>query len=391
MKTKTKKTFIIIILIGITLGIIRICLLFLLPNNTMTVSFYGIDLNTQTAIEQIISDMAETENLTEKISYNTIDANKELHEKLLKKSDIIITEHGQTTALIAQHATKIDDAIFNNFPQTVKHTGIYKDQAFAIPLAIDHFEVAYNNAMLKKFNAGEPIRSINQLEAFAQFAKEHEPLSGYPFVVAGGNDKHLFLFISALTEALFGIEEYNTLWTHLQNADIESASSILNNVFNYIHTWETDGLIHPEWKHVTNDKVLSFIELEKPAIIFVPLSFHRTIPTDNISAYSASWMPCLQNVSNRSLILPTIIVSPVSENTNAETIVKALANQSIQATISENTKLAPPHSTAQALDKQASDVRLWAAASDKALPSIENAFATKEAAASFANWVRSNY
>ncbi len=389
--TKRKTNILIILFSGLLLTIGSFTF-FLLDNNTLTISFYKINEESQIIFKKII---AETINNTQ-ITYNEIEQNEPLSKKILKNTDLLITRHTLNSDILSQEAIEFDSNILNNFPQTIKNTGLHNNKLCAIPLALDHFEISYNNKLLRVFGDGNHIRDIKQLEEFARFSKEKAPESKFPFVVAGGDDSTALLFISAITEALYGKEGYDELIADIQNLD---ETPMLDKVLEDIKKWEQAEFIHPNWLEITNDKLLTYIELEKPAVIFMPLSFHRTIPLTDIRQYTTSWIPCAQNLESRSLILPTIIGVPLnnkliessnndSQNINAEIILKKLASQPVQEIITEKTKLAPTHSTAQALDKQASDVRLWAAASKQALPSIEEVFKTDTEVKQFADWLR---
>jgi hypothetical protein len=95
---------------------------------------------------------------------------------------------------------------------------------------------------------------------------------------------------------------------------------------------------------------------------------------------------------SRSLTIPSYLIMQIkTKKTNllANTILKEIYTHEGQNILTNATSLAPTTSQAETSDKQASDVRLWAAASNKALPSFVNALYTSaEERASLAQAIR---
>ena len=76
-------------------------------------------------------------------------------------------------------------------------------------------------------------------------------------------------------------------------------------------------------------------------------------------------------------------------NQLANTILKEIYTHEGQNILTNATSLAPTTSQAETSDKQASDVRLWAAASNKALPSLASAlYKNPEDISSLAKMIR---
>lgn len=403
MKKSTKIIFIT------ALCFLTICSIFFVSYVTFkkdifTISFYGIDSTHQDTLETIIEEFVITNKNNAKLEFKTLDTNKTLEEQVSKNTNLIFTLHGAMDSNLIEKMIRFDDNSYNGIPQSIRRTGMSVEKDYAIPIALDHFEISYNSKILRAFNGGTPIRSFEELINFANFTKNNYPESGYPFAIAGGNDTTLLQFLSALAESFYGVEgradllnEINTFTGQIKE------NSILNEIFTVIQEWEKNGLIHPDWMNITNENIKTYIELEKPACIFMPLSFHRTIPISDIQYYTTSWLPCANNIIERSLLLPTIVgfsfntksISSKNKNLldiNAKNILAHLISEEVQSRISEETGLAPVHATAQALDKQASDVRLWAAASNHVLPSIkEIVFETENETKEFTEWLRKNY
>ncbi len=389
-----------------------------LNRNVLNVSFYGLDDKTIAAIEQTIIETNTVKNSDVSFEFMQLDVSLPL-EGQVGKSDILFTLAGKNADSIAQKSVGVPSVLYNNFPKSIASTGFYQNYAYAVPIVLNHFEISYNTFLLRNYNSGNPFRAFDHLIPFATYVQRSAPQTGYPFAIAGGDDTTLLLFLSALIESFYGKDGYmkfveilneNQVQTEedflelVQKPLIESENkttqSTVENLFEIVHTWKQWRYIHPEWMHLTEKDILDFIDLERPAMIFMPLSFHRTVPFNKIRHYTTSWFPAGQSSVSRSLVIPTVLGIPLTNKTvedendtakaiNAQSILAELTTTNIQGTLSDTAELAPAHSTAQALDKQASDLRLWAAASDSLLPSIkESAFVSIDEASMFCEFLR---
>lgn len=417
----------LLISIGIIFFIVTGMVFFIpyyMSRNILTVAFYGIPDTTQLALEKTITSLSktETDGKVNKTPFNftALDDSIPLAEQITKKIDVVFTLAGKNAQSILDNAISINPGIYNNFPYSIGQTGISPDgDPQSVPLLLDHFEVAYNIKLLQQFNGGSPVRSIEQLRGFANFVRTTIPNAGYPISIAGGNDDALLAFVTALIESYYGAEGYNQLVNILNTEQIQSQEDFdrfanealiesvvpnqaqsLSDVLAQIVQWQTEQLLHPNWLSITTEDLIAFIELQKPAIIFMSLSFHRSVPLREIRQYTSSWFPSGATVTSRSLVFPTVLGIALSEKTiqsepntektlNAIGVLTTLASENTQSILSEDAELATVHSTAQALDKQASDVRLWAASSESLLPSIaQSAFETPAQIAVFSEYLR---
>ena len=64
-------------------------------------------------------------------------------------------------------------------------------------------------------------------------------------------------------------------------------------------------------------------------------------------------------------------------------MLQKLVTSTNQSTIANATGLAPTHSTAESPDRQATNARLWAAASDRPAPGLQDLFTKPEAKTAF--------
>ncbi len=398
---------------------------YLINRNILTVSFYDLDDKTRLAIEQTIADTTTASNSNVTFEFIMLDTSLTLEEQV-EETDIVFTLAGKNAESIVKHSVGVPLEQYDNFPKSIGSTGFFQNTPYAVPIALNHFEISYNAYLLRNYNGGTPLRTFDQLIPFAEYVQRSAPQTGFPFAIAGGDNTTLLLFLSAMVESYYGKDAYTQLVEILRSHPIKSKEDFLNlvqqplrstennleastleNLFKTVQTWKQWRLIHPEWMFLTEKNILDFIDLERPAVLFMPLSYHRSIPFDDIRYYTTSWFPAGQSSVSRSLIVPTVLGIPLSDKTvkganntekmvNALSILANLASNSTQGTLNDTTEFAPVHSTAQALDKQASDLRLWAAASDSLLPSIkESAFVTSAEVSVFCElfrtWLKDSY
>ena len=91
------------------------------------------------------------------------------------------------------------------------------------------------------------------------------------------------------------------------------------------------------------------------------MSEHRKIPYNVIKNYEASLFPPDVSAANYGLIAPAISVMLISDNSNCKRYVSAFYTEEAQSEFSDKTTLAPVQLRAHAFDRQAVDVRYWAA------------------------------
>ena len=109
-----------------------------------------------------------------------------------------------------------------------------------------------------------------------------------------------------------------------------------------------------------NDLVY-FAESNQLGSFFTLLSEHRKIPYNVIKNFESSLFPAEVNANNYGLIAPAVSVMLLSDNSNCKRYIGAFFTEEAQTEFSDKTNLAPVHYRAQAYDRQADDVRFWAA------------------------------
>ena len=104
---------------------------------------------------------------------------------------------------------------------------------------------------------------------------------------------------------------------------------------------------------------------------FTLLSEHRKIPYNVIKNFESSLFPPDFSANDYGLIAPAVSAMLLSDNSNCKRYLAAFFTEETQTEFSDKTSLAPVHYRAQAYDRQADDVRFWAAScAGGALPDL---------------------
>ena len=128
-----------------------------------------------------------------------------------------------------------------------------------------------------------------------------------------------------------------------------------------LKSWPGEGYTHPSWYNGRGNDLLFFAEDAQLGSFFTLLSEHRKIPYNVIKNYESAMFPLNVSPANYGLIAPALSCMLLSDNSNAKRYIANFLTEENQTEFSDKTSLAPVHSRAQAYDRQADDVRFWAA------------------------------
>ncbi|MCD1654322.1 hypothetical protein K7J14_06340 [Treponema zuelzerae] len=316
---------------------------------------------------------AQTESGGKKWKIITIDPSLPMRKqiKLFKKTDMLITRSGAAADELGAYAKLPAQKDLLLMPTAIRKAGTEGGRQYALPLLLDHYELSWDYSLVR---TGEPA-GPRTLEALESSARKLKSPSRWPFMCAGGEDEALLNLVGALAEALGGEKE----WESVLLAARETApgelvrSPALAAVMENLIRWRREGLLHPEWFRMSRGDVESFMETGAAPYVFMSLSNHRKISQRTVEKYNSVFMPGTEADAPRSLTAPAILLLAPQRNRVREEAVllkDALLDAEQQTTLSGKTGLAPASSTAAAPDRQANEARLWAAASERPLPSF---------------------
>ncbi len=339
---------------------------------TPLIGFYGAQLSDYTVITDIFKN-----------GYNIIeyDKNAELFSQFIEKPcDLLITKHFKVDKKWSEKLKPISGNISSTQPYSTRKISEFNNVAYLIPLQYDHIELAYKQDVFSK-----EIRHNGLIFSFSELEAELKRLTkpnNYPLAIAGGIDSDLMDFISVLAISSSGVDGYNKLSQLLKSdADFDKIlNSPLNNDFMFKDildiavSWKKEGVLHPQWLDLDQDDVNAFLENEISSSVVTRLSTHRTMPLDILRSLNETPFPFLLKEDRGSgLVLPVDSLAINRKSLFGKQIgalLPKLLSDKTQKDLTSFSRLAPTISTSEAVDKQASDVRLWGAASSSILQQL---------------------
>lgn len=295
-------------------------------------------------------------------------------QKLFKKTDLLITTAGAAATRLGENASIPPQSLFTLMPTAIRTAGFDGTNQFALPILLDHFELAWNIKLFQKAGGREP----KTLQDLTEAGKKVQTKSLWPMLCAGGNDETLLSFVGALCESILG----ETGWKEIQAAASSAnpseliQQSNLVQVLEFLTTWRKEGFLHPEWFRMNKTDIESFMENEQAFFVAMSLMDHRQVQQRVIERFNSTFFPTLSFGTSRSVTAPAILaLTPEKRRVHEQALLlrNSLVRPETQAILSARSDLAPTGSQAQAPDKQANDVRFWASASSTPLPSFSTA------------------
>ena len=356
------------IIIAIGIAVIAVTVgtwtgIYLHARRTLSVACYNLPKNISDELKKQIKVIKP-----EHTEFHVLDSSLSLTVKTAKKYDLIFTWGNKETTRIAAAAITPSDSIYGQLPLSVRKAGIYKGKKYAVPLLIDHFETAFYTTMLKKTGTKIP-ETVESLESYARLCKQY---CDAPLICAGAKDTDLIGFVSVLTEALCGKKGYTLLINTLDEKSFDKVLSVqlaknkngpitLEAVLDRIKSWQNDGILLKHWYEATDRDVLTYMENHRTAVIFMTLSEHREKPIKLIKYYQATRFPSDLSAEQEALVAPVVEAIMIHNTAGEEYVLSKLVSDSYQKALSSASRLGPAASHAEAHDRQADDVRFWAA------------------------------
>jgi hypothetical protein len=306
-----------------------------------------------------------------KIRFKVLPADIELSQNKARRYDLLFTWNGASAELLAKKAVELPASLYNQIPSSERKLGIVNGKERMLPLLYDHYEVSFLKETAKKTGAVP-----EDWNTFMRYL--HTDTSGtyaIPFFAAGADNRTLLALVGALAEALTGSSGYEHL-----TALVKSAASLdsvidepfgtlsdgktavhLRYVLDLIVSWQNAGIMHRTWFDGSEADAASFMKDTITTAVFMPLSEHRTFPLSTLHKYESSHIPVDTAVIRHVLVAPAVVLISYNTNTLFSDTISSLISLQAQELLSTETKLAPASSKAEAYDRQADDVRYWAA------------------------------
>lgn len=352
-------------------AIIATALLVLPAIRKPVIAYYGLPDTVREAITALADDPA----LSGKTKFGIVvlDGSKPLADQIGGKNprvDVVFAYDGAAAAAAAGKAIVPSEQIRLLMPTAIRGTGTRFGTGYALPLLLDHFEVAYDKEAFARQGSGDP----KTLDALLAVARKTAQPGMWPIVCAGGNDRDLLLLVGALADAKYGPEARSRIVTDLrEKGDLKSAvtNAELRGTLDALVEWRKTGLLHPEWFRMKDADLMAYMENEYASVALMPFATHRAIPLKTISRFSSIPLPPSKPNTPRELAAPVVVgMLPEYRRPNADAtgFLYRLAREEGQTVLSAKTGLAPVNSIVPAQDIQAADVRFWVASSNGPVP-----------------------
>lgn len=332
-------------------------------DKTVKIAFCGL---TPEITENLKKELPELEEV--KLSFSELNKNDIDLGTLAEKFDLFFTWEGEITETLGKFSDDIPGKILQTIPTSLRKDLNSKDKK-AYPILLNHYEMAFYTPLSKNYNLDYP----ENWEAFQNYLQEASKHVFTPFFCEGGNDRTLLALVGSIVEARAGAAAYKKLISTLAAAEnLEAVIDLplgecadgtitLRLVLDMLKQWAKDGLVHPLWYVATRNDVLYFMEDKQIAVLFDSLLEHRDVPYSIIKDYESMRVPADYEIADHGVITPAIVCMLLSDNMNNDDLLRPFATEDVQSRLSMLSKLGPTQYRAESYDRQADDVRFWAA------------------------------
>ena len=320
---------------------------------TVSIAFYGLSENYVNLLQEFIPKEEKIILKCDVLSEGSIDLGA-----LKNKYDMLFTWKGEITDSLEASSENIPPRILDTIASSLRNNK-------CIPILLDHYELDYSLEVINQIDRDIP----NSYPGFLNYLNQSKNYVFSPFFCPGSNDRTLAAFVGAIIQANGGEGVYKKFIEELKNdtpfenlLDVNLGNNItLRSVLDSLKSWPEEGYCHPLWYNANSSDLLYFTESNQVGVFFTNLQEHREIPYKVITRYESYVLPPASSTIKFGIIAPSICGMLISDNSNAKRYLAEFFTADAQELLSENTRLAPTHLRAQPCDRQADDVRYWAA------------------------------
>ena len=393
MKIEKKHTFILLFCIFFVILLVFSLIFVNSKTKMQIIGFYDLEPKIIEAIKTSFDKNAPSFFSREKQKYGYLifDSDQSLETQLAKNKNVavVFSYHGESQNSISEKASTVDKAVLEIMPTSMKRLSNN-----SYPILQNHLEMAVLNEINVTFKNNQ-IALLDKVLETAE--KENENGNFYAMMTGIGNsDKILSYFLSAMIESRYGVDELNKVNQFLsENQNEIDFSTLFDNeevkslkiVCDELASLKSAGLFHSQWDEMAFVDVQNFMEAKKISFIFMDLYSHREIGYGIIKGYLESFFPSGRiegYPAGRSLIVPTVVAtcfetSNTVGSNDCKKIVENMLTLKEQERLARDSGLGPVASSADTQDRQAYNVRLWAASADSIALDLGGAFTNPEA------------
>jgi hypothetical protein len=361
------------------------------------IAFYGIPESSQISLTRNIEHYLSTEQTRKDPVFITLDGSKSLNDALQgeKRPALVFAYNGKNLddVLLGNNpfgAKELNAEIFSGMTINIRRISQYDGKNLAVPLLTDHFEAAYSRFWLARAQrkAPETLDSLTSFIAERESAAKQSQKNDasrtvqWDIFFAAADADTMLQITGAYLESAYGVQSCRALAAAIRDGKpfdailaepLGDGGQTLASILDVFREWAKKGLLHPQWTTLTLNDVRQFMKSESAPVAFMPFSVHRALDPDIVVNYTASFFPFVNSSIPHSLTAPVICGVRFGKNNVLSDILRYLASQETQATLSMETGLAPVNARTVAPDAEADDVRYWTAATEPPYPGLDKA------------------
>ncbi|MBR5097067.1 MAG: hypothetical protein IK094_08195, partial [Treponema sp.] len=145
------------------------------------------------------------------------------------------------------------------------------------------------------------------------------------------------------------------------NMNKDNLPEAITQVLDEIKAMQKKELLFPKWTKTSEADIKYFMQERKIGSVAMLLSKRRGYEYNLIRYYESDRFPKYDARADHGIIAPQIVAVLLKNKKNAALVLGDLVSSEIQESLSNESFLAPVASRAEAFDRQADDIRFWAA------------------------------
>lgn len=306
--------------------------------------------------------------------------------------DLVVLPTGMELAKAEGELLPIPEQLARRVPQALAWTVSEAGVPRALPILVDHFEVAWTFEAFAERGLAPPTDRSGFIRALAALREGGKPV----VFCAGGDDKTLLTLLSAASVSRQGIEGYRKIVDQLRSgatpAEVLGEGGAARVAVEELRAWQRARLLPEEWTNFSPADIRAFMENRQAPIVLQTLSLHRTVPYQTIAAYASGPFPRLAAAGTPAIVAPLLAVSVPRRSLRqgrATDALSAMTTEDAGRALAEESGLATAVAAARAPDVQAADALSWAASSRTVVSGLyRDAFISPATAGDFARALR---
>lgn len=300
------------------------------------------------------------------------------------QADLILQPWGRDSQAQASEWLALDEALLAPVYSSLRAEGRSDGILKAVPLFVDHVGLVLSPDLSREL-IPEGQGLIPDLAGLTAALARRAGPEFFPLVLAGGNPERLAEAVSLFVLSLGGPETYLALAADLgpqadgaglfrrslEEGDLPAALTA------QLRAWEASGVLHPEWLNFSEADTRRLVEAGRSSAVILRLSVQRTWPVNALRRWRALPFPPGQaGQAGQGLVAEVwraSIPQTSREIPRARATLARLLGLEFQNQAVFDLGLAPAASAAATRDREANDLRFWAAASRQHLPPLTRA------------------